>query len=490
MKRKLFWLLGAGLVTLGLSFPTAVHSQEASPSKSAEKPKPATVKVEQGKLVVEMTLKGIVESEQTSELSLNAKSWTGPFTVKSAAPHGTRVKKGDIVLELDTVKIDQALRDLRLERELADIGVRQLKEELPVLEKFLPLNLAAAERDKRIAEEDFKRYSEIEREQTKKQSEFMLKSQTHYLDYAREELKQLEKMYRDKDLTEETEEIILKRQRNQIEQIEFNIASQKLRQDRELNVDLPRRDRIMQEAVEKQSLAWQKAQSSLRLELEQKRLSLQKLEAELAKSYERYGHLETDRAAMVVQAPSDGFVFHGQADRGQWNTAMITSRLRPNGALQPNEIFMTIVAPRPVAIRADVEEKDLHAFKELPRGEATPVGFPKLKLPAQLKSVSLIPRAAGSFEARISLDLPDSAADVMPGMAATVKFITYRNDTALLAPTSAIFRDEGSEASYVLVAGEGEPTKTEVQIGNASGGKTEILSGLKAGTEILAAKPQ
>ena len=71
----------------------------------------------------------------------------------------------------------------------------------------LPINLAASEREKRVAEEDWQRYNEVEREHSKKATEFSLKSQNDYLDYAREELKQLQKMYRDKDLTEETEEL-------------------------------------------------------------------------------------------------------------------------------------------------------------------------------------------------------------------------------------------------------------------------------------------
>ena len=47
-----------------------------------------------------------------------------------------RVKKGDVVLELDTYKIDQAIEDSRLERELAEIALKQAKDELPILDNF------------------------------------------------------------------------------------------------------------------------------------------------------------------------------------------------------------------------------------------------------------------------------------------------------------------------------------------------------------------
>ena len=46
-------------------------------------------------------------------------------------------------------------------------------------------------------------------------------------------------MYRDKDLTEETEEMILKRQKHQIEQLEFYLASQKIQHERQMQLDIP-----------------------------------------------------------------------------------------------------------------------------------------------------------------------------------------------------------------------------------------------------------
>ena len=467
----------------------AAHAQEpAKPSEPAIV-KPATVRVELGKLIVDTSLKGVLEAEQSAELAIEPKAWTGPFSVKSAVPHGTRVKKGDVLLELDTTTIDRTLRDLRLDREVANVSLRIALEELPVLEQFLPLNLATAERDKRIAEEDLKRYETIDRAQSKKSVEFSLKSVGNFLEYAREELKQLEKMYRDKDLTEETEEIILKRQRNQIESLENNLESTKIQTDRSLNVDLPRRDQAVKDTLHKQTLAWQKAQSVLPLELNQKRLALQKQQAEREKNEERFVQLEADRKAMVVVAPIDGILYHGQCDRGNWNTAIVSGRLRRNGNVQANEVFMTVVTTRPLVARADVEEKDLYAIKTDVAGELTPVGFPDLKLPARVKSVSLVPRAAGTFEARLSVDVPAEVESLMPGMTGTVKLTTYRNDRALLVPSTAIFRDEGSSSSHVYLLGEGKPVKTEITIGKASGGKTEVLKGLKVGDELLANKP-
>ena len=79
------------------------------------------------------------------------------------------------------------------------------------------MDLEAGERDQRIAEEDRKYYLEIGRPLTLKSHEMHMKFARQALEYEKEELEQLEKMYKADDLTEETEKIVLKRQRDAVE---------------------------------------------------------------------------------------------------------------------------------------------------------------------------------------------------------------------------------------------------------------------------------
>ena len=48
---------------------------------------------EQGKLVVETSLKGVLEAEQSAELAIELKAWSTPLSVKSAVAHGTRTAR-------------------------------------------------------------------------------------------------------------------------------------------------------------------------------------------------------------------------------------------------------------------------------------------------------------------------------------------------------------------------------------------------------------
>lgn len=502
MMRNYRWLLSAAAI-VGLlgSISLARNDGKDTPkgkndkkeTVTSQKHKQKTVKVEKEAFKVDVSVKGIVEAEQQMGLSIKPEEWAQPLMVKKAVDHGTSVKKGDVLLEIDREKIDQAIRDLRLERNLSELAIRQAREELPIAEKSLPLDLAMTERAKKHADEDLKQFLEVDRALLVTEAEQMVKSATFYLESNREELKQLQKMYRDKDLTEETEEFILKRQRFSVEMSEQMLKSSKILRDEIVKVQLPRREQSLRDTAEKQSLTLERTKNTMRPIISQKRLSLEKLIYDHDKSGERLANLEREREMMMVRAPADGIVYYGRCVRGQWGTtAAEEAKLKPGGMIQPAEVFMTVVSQRPVFVRADVEEKHLHLLREGLKGKIVLAGFPDRKIPARLLNVSYVPQTAGHFDARIALESSKETPHLMPGMACNVKLTVYHKKDALTVPASAVFTDDGDEdVHYVyLPGGKGsKAVKRTVKIGKRTDKKMEILSGLKEGEEILAENP-
>ena len=453
--------------------------------------KPATHKVEKGPFRVEIALKGVLEAAEMTEVILRPETWTS-LSVLKAVEHGTTVKKGDTIITLDPEKIDRAIRDMEADRYLAELSLKLAEEDLTFLEKSTPLDLAAAELAKKYADEDLKRYKEQDRAELVKNAEFMVRNMTNFLDYSKEELRQLEKMYKAKDLTEETEEIVLKRQRHAVETADHQLKAAEHQRDRTIKVDLPRRDHSLEETAQKQVLTLEKAKITLPMNVTQKKLGLDKLRYEHGKTAEKLKQLQKDRELFVVKSPADGVVYYGKCTRGQWSSASaLSEKLRRGGNIMPEEVIVTIVKPRPVFIRATVEEKDVQYMKPGLVGKATVTAFPELKLPVAVTDFSTVPIAPGSFEAKLKITLDKEPDVLMPGLATTVKLIAYQKEDALTVPASAVFSDEGDEDhSYVYLAGkDGKPEKRPVTVGKKSGAKAEILDGLHAGDEILAEKP-
>ena len=136
-------------------------------------------------------------------------------------------------------------------------------------------------------------------------------------------------MYRSKDLTEETEEIILRRTRFQVESSEVRLKEAELRRDTTLKVELPRQEIKVRESAAREGLEHQKALATLPLTLSQKRLGLAKLKHDHTRAVEKLADLRQDRDAMTVHAPADGIVYYGRNDHGNWPGA---AAMRPSFA--------------------------------------------------------------------------------------------------------------------------------------------------------------
>ena len=161
---------------------------------------------------------------QTWPVVLRAKSWSD-FTVLKAVPHGDRVQKGETLVWLDMEDIDEQLQDTEQSVRLNKLALQLATTELENTKTTLPLDLEAAIRTKKIADDDLNYFLKINKSFLIESAQFSLKSSQQSLEYAEEELKQLEKMYDADDLTEETEEIVLKRAKNDVEQSKFYLKS-------------------------------------------------------------------------------------------------------------------------------------------------------------------------------------------------------------------------------------------------------------------------
>jgi HlyD family secretion protein len=469
----------------------AAKSKATNPGLGAVKP--PTYKVEKAPFKVEITLKGMFESGAMTEVLIKPEVWGpgmgGGLTVVKAAEAGATVKAGDVLLTLDREKIDRAIRDQEADQQLADLAIRMAELDLPITERSAPLELASAERAKARADEDLRKFLSIDKPLAVESAEFGVRSMAHNLEYVEEELKQLEKMYRKKDLTEETEEIILKRQRNQVDSAKFMLKQTENRRDQTLKVDLPRREQDMKEGVTRANISYEKVRTTSPLGVSQKRLALEKAKYERARGAEKLANLKKDRELFTIKSPAEGIVYYGRCVQGQWPTAAgLVSRLQKGGSIQADEVFMTIVRPWPMTVRAAVEEKDRGLVAAGAACKVTPAALPDVKLAGKIDRVSRVP-VGGSFEAVVTFDAAPGEA-IVPGMACTVKAVTYTNPEAVTVPAVAVFDDELNEDQhYVYKVGPKGPEKHVVTVGKRSGGRAEITSGLSVGDEILLSKP-
>ncbi len=364
-------------------------------------------------------LTGRFATADAVEVVLRPKAWS-KLRVVSAAQHGRAVKKGQIILRLETDELDEAIADKAEEVGKGKLAVAAGAEQLRHLEATGPEKLAAATRARDRAVEDHDEFLETGRELAEKDADMALAGAEFSLAYAKEELRQLEKMYASDDLTEATEEIVLKRQRFVVRRSEHNLRKARAEHRVARGRTIPRKVADLAAARKDAVEELRHAQSSVPAGIEKQRQDLAALRRKQALIETALAELKADRDGMVVRAPADGLVYHGRLERGRLVTAAaVAAKLRPGGSPGTNEVLMTIVSPRPKTVCADVPQKRLG---ELARGANVtilPVGFDGVELPARVQSVSSVPLPSGSFDVRIALTGKHDR--IRPGMTCRIR---------------------------------------------------------------------
>ncbi|MDY0164999.1 MAG: HlyD family efflux transporter periplasmic adaptor subunit [Thermoguttaceae bacterium] len=466
-------------------------AEKKEPTRKPETSKPETHKVARGPLVIQLSLEGVFEARRMHELVLRPETWSA-FKVVEAAEHGDRVDKGQVVIRFETDDIDRALADLRRDVELNKLTFKVAELELKTLERLVPMNLAAVDRERRHTKEDLQFYLKTEGPLNRRTADVSIDLARQTLEYYREELAQLEKMYEADELTEETEEIVLRRARNAVARAEFMLERAEIFHERSIDVELPRREESVKESAERAVLESELNQAILPLRLEQVRVEFEKAKVACQRAEERLAKLESDRELMTLKAPAEGVVYYGRCVDGAWRRGSSAEGLRRSGSISANDVFMTIVEPRPLVVRASVVEKHLADLKRGLRGTATPGGFPEMKLPVRLDRIARIPDAGTKFDAVFQVTLDLDAESIMPGMTCKMDFTPYRQRRALTVPPKSVFTDEWDpQKRYVWLYREGaKPQRQPVVLGRQTDDKAEVIEGLEAGDEILTKAPE
>lgn len=462
---------------------------DKKPAAKPEVKKRKTLKVETKRFKVVVPLDGIFVARKMEEVALRPKVWS-EFEIEEVVEHGAKVHKGERLIKFDDDKINDAIQDMELEQRISDLTITRTEEEMPRMEKTLKLDFGDAERASENAKADLKRYNELDRPMAMKTAEFMVKYYNFMLDYEKDELHELEKMYKADDLTEETEEIVLKRQRNSVEFAQFSLENAKLDSEEMTKVRIPRMDIRMKEQLDRTAIAKARAQMALSLDLNRARQELEQRKKMRTKALERHTKILGDKELMEIKSPADGIVFYGQCVNGRWSdTPSLINRYKPHNNVSGNSILMTIVESRPLTITSTIDESKRPDVSD---GQKIKVALPLEgadRASGEVKSISPIPTGPGKFEINFDVKQDQIPDWVIAGMSCKVQITTYDKADALVVPKKAVHDDKDDpDKHYVWLVdpddADAKPERRTVKLGKRKDEDVEILKGLKKGNVI------
>lgn len=438
--------------------------------------------VKAGPLKLEATVSGNVVAKQQTEVQLDAETWT-KFEIEEIVPHGARVTAGQVLVRFDPEPLTEAIEERELSQRISEIALIKAEKAMPRLEESLARTLRQARRAWDESQQDYKQYTDEERDLIVRSYAARLKQAKFNLDQTKDELDQLQKMYEADDLTEETEELILTRHKTSYELAKFSYEVAKYNNDLAMGVYLPRQDVRLEESQRTVELALERAQQASELDLTRARYELESLRRSREKSLERHAELLADKSWLTIESPTSGYVYYGRCIDGKWSQIrsykekLIPGKPAPNGT-----VLMTIVDGSQLSLLGSLGEADLPVVKNGQEAKVTLKAKGVDPIDAKVAELQMTPASQGSFEIRIDLT-GDTPEWLVPGMTGKADIVTYHNKKAVLAPRKAIHEDEEQEREFVWLVDEqaDEVTKQWVKTGRGDKENVEVLEGVSEG---------
>ena len=459
-------------LTLALALPAA-HAGEF---KVEKKPFKSTVEFE-----------GSFLSAEAHIMKIDPKVWSD-FTIQELVAQGGAVKKGDPIVVLDTEGIERQLADDADATTARKMALEISELELANLEKTTPWLLEAAESGYKRARDDHQYFVEVRRPLEEETAKRSLQSSERYLESATEELKQLLKMYKEDDLTEETEEIILKRQRYSVESAEFRLKSAKLSTKRALEVTIPRSAVDQERALREAEVVWKTARESLPAALQQKRLDVKKLQVADTRADAKSKDLRADRGQMDILAPADGVVYHGDMSNGRWNSASAAKFMKVGGKILPRVALASLV-PTGAKLHLDafVDEIAASKLKGGQKGYVAPISSPRSRLSVELSKVATHPGVDGKYHIQLALSVEGASEGLrlVAGMKGKGKITTGDQGERLAVPVKALKEEQDGTYTVRVKSADGKDSSVPVTVGVESNGMIVVLSGLEDGQIVI-----
>lgn len=204
---------------------------------------------------------------------------------------------------------------------------------------------------------------------------------------------------------------------------------------------------------------------------------------------------ELARARAVLDRPAPGDANPPIEVRSPVSGVVLKVMQESETSVTPGSPILEIGDPADIEIEAEILSRDAVAIRpgdsatiEQWGGEANLTARVRRIEPAAFTKIS----ALGVEEQRVIVlcdlvDPPESAGSLGDRYRVEVRIATWHSDDVLAVPAGALFRQGDTWKTFVLR--DGSAVLTTVDAGHSDGRRTEVLSGLQAGDEVLLHPP-
>ena len=367
-----------------------------------------------------LSISGVFESLETWELE-NSCDQLASLKIERIVVHGSVVEQGETVVWFESEAIDKQLASSEIDLNLARLAA---EDDQFAYEQFLEiqkLDREAAQLARKLARQAYDNYVKVDRQRTMDDAKYSIENSEASLENVSEELKQLTQMYEADDLTEESEEIVLKRTKRSVELAQRFLDQTKVRADRTLNQTVKSDDASQESVLAKAELSFEKSMYDLESAKKKRDFERQRSDTNLEEKEKDFAKLKEQRKSIVLKAPGSGILLYDELTRAAVPSK--PSMIEVGYAVPKDTIIATIVARDKFQVRMDLIEEQLPQVEPGAKCKILPTIAPETTLDGVVKSVSKVPYLGTKYDCIIEIKgQPDGL--LYPAMTCKVKFET------------------------------------------------------------------
>lgn len=439
--------------------------------------------VVEGPLSISVVESGTIQPRQRIVIKSQVE---GINTVLYVIPEGSYVKKGELLVELDSSKFRDKKIDAEIRVKNAEAGYVSAKENLEVVKNQAQSNIEETELKHRFALEDLKNYLEGEYPKELKELQARIKLAEEELQRAKEKLHWSTVLFRNKYIAEselKADELAVKKAELELELARDNLHLLKtLTHKRKLDE--------LKSAVRQSEMALERTRRKASADIAQAEATLMAKESEFAREKSKLQKIKDQIAKCKIVAPAEGFVVYATSTKFSWRGNV--QPLSEGQQVREREELIYLQTGGGFTAEIRVHESSLQKIRPDMPATVTVEALPGRVFKGNVISIAPLPDPMSMF---MSPDLKlyktkiyiEGGEDILrSGMSCRAEIIVKEYPSAVYVPVQAVVEIKG--IPYAYVKNEKRFEWRPVKLGLDNGLVVHILEGLRPG-ELVSLLP-
>ena len=468
-------LVAAGLALIVLRGPLKKDSTSADA---------ATFEVAQGPLTISVAESGTIKA---SEQVIIKSEVEGRTTILYLIPEGTRVKEGELLIELDASQLHDQKVDQEIRVQNAEAAFIRSRENLEVVKNQALSDVDKAELTLQFAREDLKKYLEGEYPNERKELEVRITLAEADVQRTEEKAKWSRKLFEEKYLSQaelQGDELEHKRAQLDLELARNNLA---LLQDYTYKRKLAELESDGKQA----EMALERTKRKARADVVQAEADLRAKESEFRRQKTKLDKLGEQIAKTRITAPTDALVVYATSARANWRGN--STPLDEGQEVREREELIYLPTASTFVVEVKVHESNLEKIAVGLPARLSIDALPGRQFTGRVTRIAPLPDAQSMWMNpdlkvyRTEVLIDGDAAELRTGMSCRTEIIVAHYEDAVYVPVQSVVRVNGTPTVYVLKQNEQEAR--EVDVGLDNNRMVHITGGLEPGELVLLAPP-